>query len=67
MSITVSASAEVTITFELKNLGTWGEECKLDQIINQAKTAARARGHKMLAPGTTGTVTVQNVILTELR
>lgn len=35
--------ATVTLTIELSNLGSWGPDCQLSQVYNQAVEAARHR------------------------
>ncbi|MCL6318710.1 hypothetical protein EXT67_20620 [Pectobacterium atrosepticum] len=51
---TVTASAVVTLTLSIENLGTWGGECQVDQVLRQAQSAAQHRAHKILAPGAQG-------------
>lgn len=34
------AVARVTVTLELKVGGTWGSDCKIDQVYKQAKDSA---------------------------
>ena len=38
--VRTKTSAKVTITLELTNLGTWGPECKIDQVYRQALAQA---------------------------
>ncbi|EPN2803995.1 hypothetical protein ACTWOG_001660 [Serratia marcescens] len=35
--------AKVTLTLELTNLGSWGPDCKIDQVYRQALEQARGR------------------------
>lgn len=64
-SKTITASAEVTITLKLHDLGAWGEECTVNQILKQASEAAKTRAHKMLSPGTQGHLMVGKITIIE--
>lgn len=64
-SKTITASAEVTITLKLHDLGAWGEECTVNQILRQATEAAKSRAHKMLSPGTQCNLKIGNVTMQE--
>lgn len=64
-SKTITASAEVTITLKLHDLGAWGEECTVNQILRQASEAAKTRAHKMLSPGTQCNLMVGKITIVE--
>ena len=36
----MTASAKCIVTVEISNLGSWGDDCKLDQIREQARDTA---------------------------
>lgn len=62
---TITASAEVTITLKLHDLGSWGDECTVNQILRQATEAAKGRAHKMLSPGTQCNLSVGKINIIE--
>lgn len=41
--VRTQTGAKVTLTIELTNLGSWGPDCKLDQVYQQAREAAVGR------------------------
>jgi hypothetical protein len=41
--VRTQTGAKVTLTIELTNLGSWGPDCKLDQVYEQAQRAALGR------------------------
>lgn len=41
--VRTSTGAKVTLSIELSNLGSWGPDCKLDQVYKQALEAAEGR------------------------
>lgn len=67
MNKCVTAAAEVTISLTLTQLGSWGEECQVSQIIRQATAAAQSLALKSLAAGTKCNVTVGRVTIEEVR
>lgn len=62
-SKTITATAEVTISFKLHDLGAWGEECTVEQILRQAGEIAKTRAHKMLSPGTQCNLKIGNITI----
>ncbi|UTC25323.1 hypothetical protein P7_133 [Pectobacterium phage vB_PcaM_P7_Pc] len=62
-SKTVIADAEVTISLKLHNLGSWGEECTVSQILRQAEEAAKTRAHKLLSQGTQANIKIGNITI----
>ena len=61
--MTMTTSAKVTVTVELFGLGTWGPECKIEQVVSQATEAAiyRLRGKLGSDVRIIGTPTVEAV------
>jgi len=45
----MSVTARVVVTLELTGLGTWGNDCPLGQVYEQAATAAVGRISKAVA------------------
>jgi hypothetical protein len=41
--VRTTTGARVTVTLELTNLGSWGPDCKIDQVYHQAREAAIGR------------------------
>jgi hypothetical protein len=41
--VRTKTGAKVTLTLELTNLGSWGPECKIDQVYRQALEQACGR------------------------
>jgi hypothetical protein len=41
--VRTTTGAKVTLTIELTNLGSWGPDCKLDQVDSQVLEAAEGR------------------------
>ena len=36
----VTSDATITLTIKAKNLGSWGEDCKINQLLRQSNEAA---------------------------
>jgi hypothetical protein len=47
--VRTSTGAKVQLTIELTGLGSWGPDCKLEQVYDQAREAAINRISKALA------------------
>lgn len=62
MTIT-TASAKILIEITLQNLGSWGPDCKLSQVHDQATQAARLEAHKLLPPGSHAKVSISDLTL----
>lgn len=45
--IRTKTGAKVTLTLELTNLGSWGPDCKIDQVYRQALQQAIGRLGKL--------------------
>lgn len=45
--VRTTTSAKVTITLELTSLGSWGPDCKIEQVYSQAREAAIGRLNKV--------------------
>lgn len=45
--VRTTTGAKVTLTLELTNLGSWGPECKIDQVYKQALDQAVGRLGKL--------------------
>lgn len=64
-SKTVIADAEVTITLKLHNLGPWGEECTVSQILRQAEETAKTHARKILLPETQANIKIGKITIKE--
>jgi hypothetical protein len=52
--VRTSTGAKVTLTIELSGLGSWGPDCKLDQVYKQALEAAEGRINRAFKDDTKG-------------
>ncbi|MEL5258427.1 MULTISPECIES: hypothetical protein [Serratia] len=46
--VRTKTGAKVTLTLELKNLGSWGPECQINQVYKQALDQAAGKLGKLL-------------------
>ena len=42
-TVRTSTGATVTLTIEISNIGSWGPDCKIDQVYRQAREEAIGR------------------------